>query len=407
VTRWPAWLAWAVAITSLVGLGAAFVVGTILNAEAPRDDPLPGWAFIGFAAALAAFPLSGAIIASQRPRNAVGWIFLVMGASIVTSVLADELALFAFRSGTMIEATPWFDWVGDWSGMPFLLGGPLVFLLFPAGSPPSDRWKPVVWGSAALVVVQMLATLLLQWEPSEARPYPPPLDLPRSVTEVADVVSEVGVLSVLAFPLATMSLLVRYRSAGATERLQLRWFLYASSLAAIVFLLLGAVALLLSFGLDALAPADDLLWFAAPLSLSGAPIAAAVAILRYRLLDIDVLIRRTIVYGALSGVLVVIYVSLVVLVQSAARPFFGSSDLAIAASTLGVVGLAQPLRRRIQGLVDRRFYRARYDAARTLDAFTARLRSEVDIDAVRSDLVGVVDDALRPAHASIWLRQRP
>lgn len=203
------------------------------------------------------------------------------------------------------------------------------------------------------------------------------------------------------FLIAAASLIARMRSGSAVERQQVKWIAFG---AALLGLTLGASVIVSLAAPDAvLAKATQILSVAAVLTI---PIAATLAILRYRLYDIDLLINRTLVYGALSAALAVTYFGAVALLQAALRPLTGGSELAVAGSTLAVVALAAPLRRRIQGAVDRRFYRSRYDAARTLDAFGTRLRDVVDLEAVRADLVGVVNDTIRPAHASVWLREQ-
>jgi hypothetical protein len=184
------------------------------------------------------------------------------------------------------------------------------------------------------------------------------------------------------------------------ERQQLKWFLFGVSL--MVIFLITATLAEITVGYQA---ARDLSGIGAAVALAAPAVTATIGILRYRLFDIDVLINRTLVYGAVSAVLVATYAAVVVLLQALLRPFTAGSDLAVAASTLVVVALFQPIRRRVQDAVDRRFYRSRYDAARTLDAFTARLRDEVELDALRADLLGVVGDTLRPRHASVWLRE--
>jgi hypothetical protein len=196
---------------------------------------------------------------------------------------------------------------------------------------------------------------------------------------------------------AGASLIVRYRRARTEERLQLKWVVYAGC-AALVMVLVSVFLFTQPQPLRSLFQPFTL----APLLI---PIAAAIAILRYRLYDIDLVIERTLVYGAVSATLAATYIAAVVLLQALLRPVTGGSEVAIALSTLLVVALFQPIRRRAQDAVDRRFYRARYDAARTIDAFSARLRGDVELDSVRADLIAVIHETIHPAHASVWLRR--
>ena len=207
--------------------------------------------------------------------------------------------------------------------------------------------------------------------------------------------------------LGTISMVVRLRRARGVERQQMKWFAYAAVALALVFVGTAAAFFSPLRALDPGARFPAAMFGGVPflLALMALPIGAAVAILRYRLYDIDVLINRTLVYGALSATLAATYFAGVVLLQAALRPLIGGSELPVALSTLAVVALFAPLRRRIQRVVDRRFYRSRYDAAHTLDAFGARLRDEVDLEAVRGDLLAAVHQTVRPAHASVWLRE--
>jgi hypothetical protein len=186
----------------------------------------------------------------------------------------------------------------------------------------------------------------------------------------------------------------RFRRSRGVERTQLKWVAYAAAI-----VVAGVILVMpFSFGRKPLEIVQQLVSLAVP-------VAAGIAILRYRLFDIDVLIKRTLIYGSISAVLALVYVVSVLLSQQLLRGFTGGSDIAVAGSTLLVVALFQPIRSRVQEFVDRRFYRGRYDAARTIDAFSVRLRGDVDLDSVRADLIGVVHDTIHPAHASVWLRR--
>jgi hypothetical protein len=223
---------------------------------------------------------------------------------------------------------------------------------------------------------------------------------------VLDVAFAVGLIAaIFGLALALWSQITRFRRSSSVERQQLKWFLAGMVILALA--LIPAVVLLYGESDAATSSARRYAGRAiAALGTTALPLGIGVAILRYRLYDIDVLINRTIVYGAATALLVGTYAVAVVLFQTLLRPLTGGSDIAVAASTLLVVALFQPVRRRVQDAVDRRFYRSRYDAARTLDAFSARLRGDVELESVRGDLLGVVGDTIRPAHASVWLRTR-
>jgi hypothetical protein len=200
--------------------------------------------------------------------------------------------------------------------------------------------------------------------------------------------------------LAVASLILRMRRGTRIERQQLKIFFCAA------LLWPAAIVLQAVLGVQALTAAEPALELLDVLVIVAVPVAVAVAILRYRLYDIDVLIRRTLIYATLSAVLLAAYASAVAVIQLALAPVTSGNGLAVAISTLAVLALFQPLRRRIQEAVDRRLYRSRYDAARILDNFAARLRDEVDLDAVRADLLGSVQQTMAPAHMSLWLRER-
>ena len=359
--------------------------------------------------ALGSFAGVGLVLALLRPGHAVGWLFLVGG-----SCFAGWLTLGAYGWRALVDtpaALPVGElavWIGSWLMVP-AFGSVLVgMLLFPTGRLPSRRWVPIL---VAVIATLAAATLAEAFAPVPI-PLPSPFGEPGDLhLDRATFPNPFGMGGVLGDALLAAKLLptqlavllivitalsLRFARSSGAERLQLKWFLYAASTS----LALLIVALLGPKGVVA-----DLAWASGVAALGLVPAAVGVAILRYRLYEIDVLINRTLVYGATSAGLIVTYAVSVILLGSALRPLTGSGDLAIAGSTLLVVALFQPLRSRVRGAVDRRFYRSRYDAARTLDAFGARLRDEVDLDSVRADLLSVVHDTVRPAHASVWLRR--
>ena len=279
----------------------------------------------------------------------------------------------------------------------------LIFLplLFPDGHLPSPRWRPVLWLGVAQLVFGAIGTAFApgELELRQGSGLDNPLGVEGSLSEAADLAS--ALLGAVAVVLAAASVVVRLRRARGTERQQLKWFAYVGVLAAMCL----SVAVLGSMFTD-----DPSGGFTAVVVTAwltglalvgfGLPAATGIAILRHRLYDVDVVIRRTLVYGGLTATLGATYLALVLLAGLAV----GRSNVAIAVSTLAVAALFRPALRRIQAIVDRRFYRRRYDAAMTLEAFGARLRDEIDLEALGADLRGVVEDTVQPAHVSLWLR---
>jgi hypothetical protein len=256
---------------------------------------------------------------------------------------------------------------------------------------------------ASIVVV--VATLAPALEPGRLFTFPTvenPFGLGEPFGRIAVVANDVTDLTVMpVFFVSLASMVARLRGARGRERLQLKWITYAAALTAVSF----AVSFLAGSLSEGWRAVSDLFFLAGVVWFAGIPVAAGVAILRHKLYDIDRIINRTLVYGPLTVLLAATYFGGVVGLQSVFRALTGQeSQLAVVASTLAIAALFVPLRRRVQGFVDRRFYRSRYDAARILDAFSARLREGTRLDALSEDLVGVVRRTVQPAHASLWLR---
>jgi hypothetical protein len=288
----------------------------------------------------------------------------------------------------------------------------LLFLLFPDGRLPSRRWRYVVWvaviGSVLLTLGTALTPGALPGHPSVINPFGIggliggvfPAHKSFGAVASADML-----LALLSCFISVVSPILRLHRARGEQRQQLKWFVYAATLTVIGFsgVLLSLMGIYFTSGLI-----NTLVWYLAPLSLMLLPISAGIAILRYRLYDIDVVVNRTLVYGSLTALLVLVYLGGVTLLQTLFRALTGQEEqLAVVASTLAIAAIFAPLRRRIQAFVDRRFYRRKYDAAKTLEALSARLKDETDLDALSNDLVGVVQETMQPAHVSVWLRPDP
>jgi hypothetical protein len=341
----------------------------------------------------------GALVASRRPQNPIGWIFCAMALGTAASFMSDSYASEARAHS--LPAASYVSWFNTWLWIPtFLVAATFLLLLFPEGKLPSRRWRPV-----ALVTGAALVLVALE-EATTTEPLTGGYENPFGVTGRADDVLSMlrpVVLSLLliAAAAAVLALISRFRGARGERRQQLKWFLFPAAFMPVGFSLAG-----IQDGIGGIHPLGDIGWMAALVAVVfGIPLGAGIAILRYRLYDIDVVINRTLVYGSLTALLAGTYLGFVLLFGLALEPLTGGSELAVAASTLAVAALFRPARRRIQAAVDRRFYRRKYDAARTLESFSARLRAEIDLDALRAELTGVVRETMQPAHVSLWLRE--
>jgi hypothetical protein len=345
-----------------------------------------------------AFATTGAVVASRQRSNPLGW--LMCGCAVAFALGGATVAWGGLEAqGREVPNVALAAWVGTFV---WILGiGPaatFLLLLFPTGRLPSPRWRAVAWLAGAAIVLSVVG-LTLDSGPIEDTTLQNPVGL-AGAEGVLSFFRAAGTATLLLAAAASIaSLAVRFRRAAGEERQQIKWIAYAAPL------VIGGVAL--SFAIESTSTSDaaiDAANAAVSASLALVPVAIAVAVLRHRLFDIDIVISRTLVYGGLTATLVGVYLGCVLLLGLALSPLAARSDLAIAGSTLAVAALFRPARRRIQALVDRRFNRRRYDAARTLDRFGKRLRDEVDLDALGTDLRGVVRETVQPAHVSLWLR---
>jgi hypothetical protein len=405
--RTAAWLAWSVWLLCVVLISFALLF-YFLSSPTPETHTPP--ALTAFLRALSlAFPTVGALVASRRPENPIGWIFCGTGLLYGVQAFASGYADYALLGYTgSLPGGELMDWISRWIGVPVLpLAGVLLVLLFPNGKLLSRKWQPVVWmaacGSAMLALGAALDPGSLFFQPTFDNPLGFGGDIGKlgpsesiDAGGVVEILVRVGFFFVLvSWLFAVAAMITRMDQARGAERQQLKWFVYT-----VVLLVVGFLAALLGFGQHSVA------WNLGIAAFNFLPIAAGIAILRYRLYDIDVVINRTLVYGVLTAALALVYVGSIVLLQGLFRALTGeTSQLAVVASTLAIAALFVPLRRRVQAFIDRRFYRRKYDMATTLQAFNARLRNDVDLDSVADDLVEVVRETMQPAHVSLWLRQ--
>jgi hypothetical protein len=395
----------------LVSLGlAAISVGLIATSW---DVPLPkSWGFRGFTSTFAIlFSTVGLLIVRRHERHLVGWILIASGMLSGLQALAEEYLIASFFTHEEpLPGAQWLGWLNVWIWVLTINFVIAIALTFPDGRLASRAWRWVVALGIVAVVVTILGAIADPLQVStNMLGIPPPYD-PAGLgllTQLSAPLFTAGfAITSFAAIAATASVVLRYRRSRGVERQQIKWFAY------------GVAAIGISITVNVFAqaavaagsvPPHGTPWDLAQYSLIVAmwlvPVSIGIAILRYRLYDIDLVINRTIVYAVVSAILGATYVATVVSFQAVLRPITGGSELAVAVSTLLVVALFQPIRTQVQDAVDRRFYRSRYDAGRTLDAFTARLRGDVDLDSVRTDLVSVLHETVRPTHASVWLRE--
>jgi len=378
--------AWAVLA---FGVGC-MVAAEILDAVTRPTSDAAWWEDALLMVAFAAFPAMGALIALRRPDNLIGWLLLWVGGQAGLLVLGASYARYAlvYREGSFPGATL-AAWIEAWAWFPLIMVIPtFLLLLFPNGRLPSPRWRPVASLSGVLVVAAAILSMVEERLSGEGYSIPNPIGISGLGDTEETVFATLGPVLLLAVVLCAASLVVRYRSAATQERQQLKWVALAGSAFAVMV------------------PLDDLVTlpgFVFPLLVMGIPVSIAMAVLRYRLYDVDRIISRSVAYALLTSLLVGAYFLSVLVLQSI-LPLPERSPLIVAASTLLVVAAFGPLRALIQRIVDRRFNRSRYDAALTIESFGLRLRQEVDLEALGSDLMNVVDDSVHPSHLSLWIK---
>ena len=364
-------LAWTLFVLTVLLLAASVVFG-LTGGES--------WSLVfGFITVTLAFALVGALIA-VRVGNRLGWFFLAGATVTAVSVAANA---YAARAATAeLPGAAWAGWIFTVSlgvTAPFFFRVPL---LFPDGRPPSPRWRPVVWVAVAAGLAAAVVSALSDVNFTDNFPHlRDPVVLVAPLDTVYNLATSAGPLVFLA---GAISMIFRFRRSGLEERLQLKWFMYASAVAALA-VFVAAIG------------NNPLLEFEITVPLI--PVAIGIAILKYRLYDIDRVISRTLAYAIVTGLLIGVYAALVILATEVLKV---STPPAVAVATLAAAALFSPLRRRVQRAVDKRFNRVRYDAELTVAAFATRLRDAVDLDTIRAELLGAVDSAVQPAHLSVW-----
>jgi hypothetical protein len=354
------------------------------------------------------FAIVGSFLVLRRAGDPIGWLLGVAGALFQLGFLLSAYAYTSLVAGAALPGGA----VAVWFLSSFLATALFGLVLsavvrFPDGRPPNRAFAILLWVSVVFVVIALIGGALGDRLIDVPRPLVGPHagDPPHLIPNPFALHGPLGDLMLLAgsaikiFPalalIAAAALVVRFRRSRGVEREQLKWLTYTAAI---------TVGLLLIGFLSSPGPAANAAQAASLVGIGLLPVAIGIAVTRYRLYDIDILIRRTLVYAAVSAVLLATYVGGVAVLQTILAPLTSGSGVAVAISTLAVVALFQPVRTRIQDAVDRRFYRAKYDAERTLDVFTARLRDEVDLAALQGELLGVVNDTVQPAYASVWLR---
>jgi hypothetical protein len=390
--RSVSWLAWSACALSL----ALTVLTVLLIVLLLRSETLIYYYWLETSMVAVGYSTVGAIVASRLPQSPIGWLFCAIGLIFGVSHFSAEYAAYDLLSPSRsLPAGEAFAWLTSWVwvfGLGFIV---FLDLLFPNGRPPSARWR---WFARFTAIVLLPAAILGALSPGLI--LSSTLINPLGIERLPNASKAIEAFMYALVAVGASSMLARLRHAGTIERQQIKWFAYATAVA------ISGVILK-----NTLYPAVGVRWIwwvglvLTTVGVVSSPIAMGVAILRYRLYQIDLIINRTLVYAPLTALLVVLYFVVIVLLQSLFVVLIGEqSALAVVASTLVIAALFNPFRRRIQSVVDRRFYRRKYDATKTLQGLSAKLRDETDLDALSDDLVGVVRETMQPAHVSLWLR---
>jgi hypothetical protein len=399
--RTSTWIAWSLGTLWVVLLAPTLLLFTS-NLFNPEVEVYGLWVQGTFVGVI--FPAIGLFLVSRRPEHPIGWLFCAAGLVVGLDHFCGEYAIYALLAQPgSLPAGQAAAWVSSWLWVPFTVLMLFFLLLFPDGRLPSGRWRSFAWlvGIAAIVGVAVQA--LLPVPTCEVCPIENPLGIEglESVAELVDALVEAFLVGVLG-SLALASLFLRFRRASGVEHQQIKWLVFIFSV-----LFLGATLAYIVYSATEARWAWSVGQSLLAVGSVGVPIAMGVAILRYRLYDIDSLINRTLVYGSLTLLLAAVYFGGVTLTEAIFRTLTGQEEqpqLAIVVSTLVIAALFIPLRRRIQSFIDRRFYRKKYNAAKTLEGFSLKLRDETDLKTLSDDLVGVVSETMQPAHVSLWLR---
>ena len=390
--RTTAWLAWTACALSLV-LTALTVLLIVLLL---RSDTPIYYYWLETSMVALGYSTVGAIVASRLPESPIGWLFCAIGLIFGVSHFSAEYAAYDLLSPSRsLPGGEAFAWLTSWIWVGGL--GLIVFLdlLFPNSRLPSARWR---WFARFTAIVLLPAAILGALSPGLI--LSSTLQNPLGIEGLPNASKAIEAFMYALVAVGASSMLARLRHAGRIERQQIKWFAYATAVAISGVILKNTVF-----------PAVGVTWVwwvglvLTTVGVVSSPIAMGIAILRYRLYEIDIIINRTLVYGSLTATLVALYFVGIVVLQSLFVVLIGEkSTLAVVASTLMIAALFTPFRRRIQSVVDRRFYRRKYDARKTLESFSTQLRNETDLGALSDDLVGVVRETMQPAHVSLWLR---
>ena len=390
--RAASWLAWSACAFSL----ALTALTVLLIVLLLRSDTPIYYYWLETSMVALGYSTVGAIVASRLPKSPIGWLFCAIGLIFGVSHFSAEYAAYDLLAPSRsLPAGQAFAWLTSWVWVFGL--GLIVFLdlLFPNGRLPSARWR---WFARFTAIALLPAAILGALSPGLITSST--LRNPFGIEGLPNATMPVQAFMYALIVVGVSSMLARLRHAGRIERQQIKWFAYAT-----VVVISGVILK------NVVYPPVGVMWVwwvglvLTAVGVVSSPIAMGVAIFRYRLYGIDILINRTLVYGSLTATLVALYFAVVVLLQSLFVVLIGEkSTLAVVASTLVIAALFNPLRGRIKSFIDRRFYRSKYDARKTLEAFSATLNQETDLDALSEDLVSVVRGTMQPAHVSLWLR---
>ncbi len=397
--REAAWLAWYMCAVSLALMALGLLL--LVTSRSRGGVPVFDYWLLNTVIAVSFSPVGAVIAPRLPPRNPIGWLFCTIGLIGAMRIFVAEYAIATLLAepGSLLNKLPGGEalaWVSSWVWVVHF--GPFLFLalLFPDARLPSPRWRPFAWVVGVVVTGGTVAVAL--WPETAARF--DRVNNPLGIEVAAPVINPMETILYALALISAASLLVRLLHSKGVERQQVKWFAYA-----VVML---AISTTLAYVVSEAMDVDWLGWISSILviaSLVGLPVAMSIAILRYKLYNIDLLINRTLVYGSLTALLVAVYVGCVVSLQYAIRVLTGGeSQLAVVASTLAIAALFQPLRRRVQGFIDQRFYRRKYDAAKTLAQFSIKLRDETDLERLNAELLSVVRETMQPTRVSLWLR---